>query len=129
MLIKRTFSALFAAIILLISGSATGNCATLYKRYLVKNDLGKDILCEPYIVEKDDYVLKLFKQKGEISNTDFPEFLKIFQRINPGVGDINTISPGQEILIPLKKIRPDAFPTQSTGVIDIPFITIKTIWI
>ena len=50
------------------------DAAVLYKSYVVQNDRGVDILCDPYVVQKDDYVWKLFREKGEISEKDFPEF-------------------------------------------------------
>ncbi|MBU0993667.1 MAG: LysM peptidoglycan-binding domain-containing protein [Proteobacteria bacterium] len=101
--------------------------ATLYKRYIVANTNGQEILCEPYIVAPNDYVIKLFKQKGEISHQDFPEFLNLFQQINPNIINVNKIHTGQQILIPLKKIAPNSFPDQETGIVDIPFITITSI--
>jgi hypothetical protein len=115
------------AMILFISvfGSPPADSAFIYKSYIVHQDRGKDILCDPYIVKKNDYVLKLFKQKGEIANKDFPEFLSIFKRINPHVHDINTIRPNQHIFIPLKKLRPNTLPGQSSGFVTIPFITIS----
>lgn len=108
-------------------GSHHAHGAFLYKSYLVLQDRGEDILCDPYIVKKNDYVLKLFRQKGEISHKDFPEFIKIFKRINPHVRDINTIRPNQRIFIPLKKLRPGTLPGQSSGIVTIPFVTIKKI--
>ncbi len=99
----------------------------LYKTYFVRHDRGNDILCDPYIVQKDDYVLKLFRQMGEISQKDFPKFLSIFKRINPDVRDINLVRPGQHVLIPLKKIKHDSLPGQSSGIVTIPFITISNI--
>ena len=45
-----------------------GHSAVLYRSYLVKYDRGWDILCDPYIVQKDDWVYKIFRQKGEISS-------------------------------------------------------------
>jgi len=101
--------------------------ALLYKSYVVKRDRGREILCDPYIVQKNDWVLKLFKKKGEISQKDFPEFLRIFERINPHIADINRISPGQHILIPLKKLTRDALPGQSTGIVTLPFVTISDV--
>jgi len=98
--------------------------AFLYKSYIVRYDRGWDILCDPYVVKKNDWVLKLFKQKGEIAHKDFPEFLRIFKRVNPHVRDINRIRPGQHILIPLKKLRQENLPEQSSGVVTIPFVTI-----
>ena len=110
-----------------VLGSHHAHGAFLYKSYLVLQDRGEDILCDPYIVKKNDYVLKLFRQKGEMSHKDFPEFLKIFKRINPHVRDINTIRPNQRIFIPLKKLKPGALPGQSSGIVTIPFVTIKKI--
>lgn len=100
---------------------------TLYKQYLVRQYRHQDVLCEPYIVQPNDYVLKLFKQKGNIADKDFPEFLHIFKSINPDIGDINTILIGQRILIPLEKISPHSFPEQDDGVVKVPFMTISNL--
>ncbi|MGD9333352.1 MAG: LysM domain-containing protein [Desulfobacterales bacterium] len=98
--------------------------AFLYKSYTVKYDRGWDILCDPYLVKKDDWLYKLFRQKGEISHRDFPEFLRIFKRINPHIHDIDKIRAGQHIIIPLKKLTPVSMPEQSSGVVTIPFVNI-----
>jgi len=103
------------------------HAAFLYKSYVVKKDKGQDILCDPYIVQKDDYVTKIFKQRGEISHRDFPEFLGIFSRINPHISDINRILTDQHIFIPLKKLKKGSLPGQSTGIVTIPFVTISSI--
>lgn len=101
--------------------------AFLYKTYVVQQDRGTDILCDPYIVQKNDYVVKVFRQKGEISTADFQEFLGIFRRINPHIQNINVIQTNQNIFIPLKKLKPNTFPGQDTGVITIPFVTIAKV--
>lgn len=101
------------------------NGAFLYKSYTIRYDRGWDILCDPYVVQKHDWVLKLLKQKGEIANQDFPEFVRIFKRINPHIGDIDTIRPGQHIMIPLRKLKQGTLPGQSTGIVTIPFVTIS----
>ena len=97
-------------------------CAFVYKNYVVRYDRGWDILCDPYVVKKNDWIMKLLRQKGEISHKDYPEFLRIFKRLNPNVRDIDRIRPGQHIVIPLKKVRRDALPEQSSGVVTIPFL-------
>ncbi len=97
----------------------------LYKNYTVKYDQGQDILCEPYIVKKDDYIHKVFKNKGEIAYRDFHEFLAIFKRINPQIEDVNHIRSGQYILIPLQKIALESLPGQSSGTVTIPFVTLS----
>ena len=111
----------------LLTAPRPAGAGFLYKTYLVQKDLGADILCDPYVVQKNDYVLKVFRQKGEISSEDFEEFLGIFQRINPHIPDINVIRPSQNLLIPLKKLQPDTFPGQDSGVVTIPFVTISKV--
>ncbi|MGA8179850.1 MAG: LysM peptidoglycan-binding domain-containing protein, partial [Desulfobacterales bacterium] len=88
-------------------------------------DRGWNILCEPYIVQKDDWVFKLFREKGEISHIDFPKFLRIFERLNPHIHDLDHIRPGQRILIPLKKVDADIASEQSSGVVTIPYFSAK----
>ena len=79
----------------------------LYKSYIIRQDMGADILCDPYVVQRNDYVTKLFKKRGEIAEKDFPEFLELFRRLNPHISDINLIQPGQHVYIPLKKLDKD----------------------
>ncbi|MBC2694076.1 MAG: hypothetical protein HF982_02095 [Desulfobacteraceae bacterium] len=114
-------------IILSISPLYDVNAAFLYKSYVVKKDRGRDILCDPYIVQKDDWICKLFKQGGEISQEDFPEFLSIFKRINLHIHNVNRILPGQHIFIPLKILSRDSMLGQSSGIVTIPFVTISNI--
>jgi hypothetical protein len=113
---------IFLAFIILAC-SASG--AFVYKNYVIQHDQGSDILCDPYIVQKNDWVIKLFQRRGQISEQDFPEFLRIFQRLNPHIHNVDKILPGQNILIPLKKLVEDAFPGQSSGIVTIPFVTIS----
>ena len=121
----RYATAVLAALICAMAWRAPGaDGAFLYKSYRVQIDRGREILCDPYIVQKNDYVLKLLRQKGEIAAEDFPEFLAIFQRINPQIHDINLIRPGQRISIPLRVLRSNEMPGQSSGVVTIPYVTI-----
>ncbi len=94
----------------------------LYQKYIVRQDRGIEILCDPYIVQRNDWVFKVFKQKGEISSEDYSEFLQIFKRINPYIHNPDIIRPGQHIFIPLKKLAPGDLPGQSEGIVTIPFI-------
>lgn len=82
-------------------------------------------MCDPYIVQKDDWLFKLFSQRGEISQKDFPGFISIFKRINPHILNINKILPDQHILIPLKILSRDSMMGQSSGIVTIPFVTIS----
>jgi hypothetical protein len=101
--------------------------ALLYRTYVVKYDRGWDILCDAYIVQKNDWIYKIFRQKGEISADDFQEFLRIFERLNPHIRDVDRIRPHQNILIPLKKLEPGTLPGQSSGVVTIPFVSISKV--
>jgi LysM repeat protein len=99
----------------------------VYKNYIVRYDRGWDILCEPYVVQKNDWVLKIFRQKGEIAHQNFRDFLGIFERLNPHIRDINMIRPGQGIDIPLRKLEHGTLPGQATGVVTIPFVTLTQV--
>lgn len=101
------------------------HAALLYKNYVVRYDRGWDILCDPYPVRQGDWVLKIFRQKGELAHNDFREFLGIFQRLNPHVKDIDRIRPGQVVDIPLKKLVQGNLPGQSSGMVTIPFVMIS----
>ncbi|MDL2322211.1 LysM peptidoglycan-binding domain-containing protein [Desulfosarcina sp. OttesenSCG-928-B08] len=104
--------------------ASTAIGATLYKDYVVRQDRGVDILCEPYTVQPGDWVFKIFQQKGEIANTDFRDFLSMFHRLNPQVPNANMIRPGQVIDIPLKQIKKGHLPGQDSGVVTIPFVMV-----
>lgn len=99
----------------------------LYKSYLVRQARGLDILCDPYIVMKNDSVSKLILKRGEMAEADFPEFLDIFKQINPGVTDLDHIRVGQHIFIPIKKLKKNSLPGQITGQVTISFVTISKI--
>ena len=113
-------------------GASNGICAktegTLeWKNYVIRMDRGWDILCEPYEVQPDDWVLKIFEKKGEIAHENFREFLGIFERLNPHVKDIDRIRPGQIIDIPLKKLTQGTLQGQSSGIVTIPFVTLNSV--
>lgn len=124
---RRLFITWLLIIFICIVPHYSEGSALLSKSYVVCYDKGKDILCDPYVVQKGDWVIKLFIQKGEISHKNFPEFLDIFKRINPHIRNINLIRPGQHILIPLKKLKKDSLPGQSSGIVTIPFVTISNL--
>ncbi|MFH0994481.1 MAG: LysM domain-containing protein [Pseudomonadota bacterium] len=95
------------------------------KDYVVKQDRGNRIWCEPYVVQKNDSLYQLFQEKGEIIAENLEEFLQIFKRLNPHVSDVETIRPGQQIFIPLKKMSPDRDPEHSSRIITLPMVTIS----
>ena len=121
---RRILLPVLALILLLLAADTHG--AMLYKDYVVRYDRGWDILCDPYQVRQGDWVLKIFRQKGEIAHDDFREFLGVFQRLNPHVKDIDRIRTGQVVDIPLKKLAQGSLPGQSSGVVTIPFVLISS---
>lgn len=102
--------------------TATQLVRTSLKRYAVHSYGHQKVLCEPYNVAKNDWLYKIFRQKGEISEKDFPLFLAIFKSINPDISNIDTINPGQQILIPLKTIHQEDFDESVPGVVDVPVV-------
>ena len=107
--------------------AATPAIKTSFKRYAVYPYEDRKVLCEHYQVEKDDWLYKIFRQKGEISEKDFPLFLSMFKSLNPGVSNIDAIHPGQQILIPLKTITNEDFNETVPGVVDVPVIEFSTL--
>lgn len=95
---------------------------TSYKRYSIFKVDNEDILCEPYTVTKDDWLYKIFRKKGEISEKDFPHFLLIFKKINPKISNIDAIAPGINILIPLKKVNKKEYEQSSQGTVEVPVV-------
>lgn len=108
-------------------GSAAFGASQVKKRFVVTQDMGQDILCDFYTVKKDDYLIRLFQQRGEIASRDLPMFLEIFKRLNPEVADVNLIYPDQKILIPLKILTPGSLDGQESGFVSIPMIIISNI--
>ncbi len=106
------------------SGVASG---LLYKNYIIRYDRGWDILCEPYTVQEGDWVLKIFRQKGEIAHNDFRDFTGIFARLNPHIRDIDMLRPGETIDIPLKQLEHGTLTGQASGMVTIPFVTLDKV--
>jgi hypothetical protein len=118
---------LSTVLVLLLLISPCANAVFFYKSYIVEYDHGRDILCAPYIVQKHDWVYKIFRLRGEIAQRDFPAFLTLFKRLNPQVHDINTIRPGERILIPLREVNKGDLPEKLQGVVTIPFVPVSRI--
>lgn len=101
---------------------AASGVKTSLKNYAIITHENQAVLCEPYTVKKDDWLYKIFRQKGEISEQDFPLFISIFKKINPGISNIDTISPGIRILIPLKMVNRQAYAADDTGMVAVPVV-------
>ncbi len=93
------------------------------KDYVVKEDLGNRIWCEPYVVQKNDSLTQVFQEKGGIIDENPEEFSKIFKRLNPQVDDLESIRTGQQIFIPLKKMEKDR--EISSRIFTLPMVTIS----
>jgi hypothetical protein len=93
------------------------------KDYVVKQDLENRIWCELYVVQNNDSLTRVFQEKGGIIDENPEEFLKIFKRLNPQVSDLESIRPGQQIFIPLKKMSPDR--ELSSRIFTLPMVTIS----
>ncbi len=55
----------------ILGSPAAHGSSLVYKNYIVRYDRGWDVLCEPYVVQRGDWVLKICRQKGEIANQNF----------------------------------------------------------
>jgi hypothetical protein len=120
-----------AGIFLILAGPVPGLTAkgvkTSYKHYSIYTDQDQAILCEPYIVQKNDWLYKILKQKGEISEHDFPFFISIFKKLNPHIHNIDAIAAGERILIPLKMVDQQDFTPDDDGMVEVPVVEFNDI--
>ncbi len=123
---RLSFLACVICIFLALTGMAQSQGAqhikTSYKDYGIYSYQGQDVLCEPYIVKKNDWLYKIFRQKGEISENNFPFFIAIFKQINPHIQNIDAIAPGTRIRIPLKITRKQDYTVDKDGRVQIPVV-------
>ncbi|MBU3954701.1 MAG: hypothetical protein KKF12_11245 [Proteobacteria bacterium] len=129
-MLKISGPALMLLLLLLSADIHAAGIKTYYKQYSVFTYENENILCEPYQVQKNDWLYKIFRQKGEISDKDFPRFLNIFKEINPLIKNIDAIEPGLTILIPLKKIdRPTSEQSdqKTSRIIKVPVVEFSSI--
>lgn len=133
---RKTDSKIFIFVLLFISvsisvpfpsQSKTSSVKTSYKRYSILTYKGEDVLCEPYTVTKDDWLYKILRKKGEISEKDFPHFINIFKEINPQISNIDAIEPDINILIPLKKVNKADYDLSTSENVVVPVIEFSTI--
>jgi len=95
---------------------------THYKEYTIFTHGNLDYLCEPYEIQKDDWLYKIFRKKGEISASDFPKFLNIFRKLNPKLSNIDAIAPGIQVMIPLKQVDKDEYTQKDKGIVEVPVL-------
>jgi LysM repeat protein len=126
-ILRKLFWSGLLTVLLFMGPRAGSGSGLLYKNYIIRYDRGWDILCEPYVVQEGDWVLKIFRQKGEIAHNDFRDFTGIFERLNPHIRNIDMLRPGQTVDIPLKKLEHGTLPGQASGIVTIPFVTLAKV--
>ena len=62
---------------------------------------GRKVLTETYTVQKGDHLWQLFRERGLLEKTDFPELLAVLKRLNSSFSNLDLIYPGDKIMIPL----------------------------
>ena len=60
---------------------------------------------EEYIVKEGDWIAKILKEKGALSDRNLPELLEILRKLNASLQNVNLIRPGEKIVI-LVKVLP-----------------------
>ena len=96
---------------------------TPYKTYVIKRYKQWDILCDPYTVQPGDYVWQLLRRRGCIIEWDLAWYTSLLKVLNPHIDNVNKIYPGQEILIPLKRMNPEeGITSEDERLLTIPFL-------
>jgi len=114
---------IFLFIILFVFWCCPLLAGTPYKTYVVKRYKQWDILCDPYTVQQGDYVWELLRRRGCIIEWDLAWYTALLNRLNPHIDNVNKIFPGQEILIPLKRMNPEEGITdEDDRLLTIPFL-------
>ena len=94
-----------------------------YKTYVVRKYKNWDILCDTYTVQEGDHVWQLLRRRGYLVEWDLAWFTAVLKKLNPHVSDVNEIYPGQNILIPLKRMEPQEVATGGDDrSVTIPFL-------
>jgi hypothetical protein len=95
-----------------------------YKIYVINKYGAWDIVCDAYTVKKEDHIWDILRRKGRIAEEDFPRFVEILKKMNPGIQDVNKIYPNQKILIPLKQLpaKDERRPTPGPRYVTIPML-------
>ncbi len=55
---------------------------------------------EPHLVKKGEYLWQILRRQYKLSDSRILFYCNIARAVNPGIKDINSIVPDQEILIP-----------------------------
>ncbi|MBW1743807.1 MAG: LysM peptidoglycan-binding domain-containing protein, partial [Deltaproteobacteria bacterium] len=114
---------MFLFILLSVLWCCSVLAATPYKTYVVKRYKHWDILCDPYTIQKGDYVWELLRRRGCIIEWDLAWYTSLLRRLNPHISNVNKVYPGEQILIPLKRMDPEKGTTgEDDRLHTIPFL-------
>jgi LysM repeat protein len=62
----------------------------------------KKVLVSPYVVAKGEHLWEILRKKKLLKMGKIGEVLSILRELNPALGNLDLIQPGQQILIPLR---------------------------
>ena len=65
----------------------------------------KTLQTEEYVVKEGDWIAKILKEKGALSDHTLPELLEVLRKLNTSLQDMNMIRPGEKLII-LVKVLP-----------------------
>lgn len=65
----------------------------------------KTLRTEEYVVKEGDWIAKILRQKGALSDHTLPQLLDVLRKLNASLQDMNMIRPGEKLII-LVKILP-----------------------
>ncbi|MFC1823060.1 LysM peptidoglycan-binding domain-containing protein [Thermodesulfobacteriota bacterium] len=61
----------------------------------------RKVLTESYTIQEGDYIWKLLRERELLNKKILPDLLTILKRLNPTLGNLDFIQPGEKIIIPL----------------------------
>jgi len=86
--------------------------ATAPKEVLPHMD-DKTLQTEEYVVKEGDWIAKILREKGALSDHTLPELLEVLRKLNASLQDMNMIRAGEKIVI-LVKVLPAEEGEKST---------------
>ena len=62
----------------------------------------KKVLVSPYVVGKNEHIWQILREKKLLKMGKVGELLSVLRELNPALGNLDLIHPGQRVLIPLR---------------------------
>jgi len=79
---------------------------SLVKTIIIRDYKGLKVSSDEYVVQPDDFVLKILKQRGVVKELIVQrEILDLIRTLNPDLEDPNKIYPGQKLILPIGPIK------------------------